>query len=391
MPEEPLEAAAYWVMRLESHQCGPADRAAFAAWRAERPEHAQAFAQVCRALGTVDRHLTDSRLIELGEEAYRSAVLPQRSLWRRTAAGLAAACVLAIGASIYWPEPSQTDPAPQQVADTRALPVNTYQTRFGERSTITLSDESIVTLNSDSLVTVHFTGSSRIRRLRLERGQAMFEVAKDGRPFEVLAGDRRVVALGTAFDVRLEAKTQGVRVTLIEGLVDVDVQHARGRDASAGNSTALEQMSPTRLEPGQQLIATPKERPVVIQADMERATGWRDGRMVFRRDPLPVVLEEVNRYSQRKIVAGRQKELESIRISGVFFAGSTRAFLQAVEAAYPVKAHTVAYDRVELVWTGEGTSFAESQAEDETHAGKASDGMREAELDASDAPEDRLN
>ena len=391
MPKEPLEAAAYWVMRLESHQCGPADRAAFEAWRAERPEHVRAFAQVNRALGTLDRHLTDSRLIELGEEAYRSSAVPHRSWRRGTAAGLAAACVLVIGAAIYWPNPLQPNTAPQQVADTHASAANTFQTRVGERSTITLSDESIITLNSDSLVSVHFTESSRIRRLRLERGQAMFEVAKDGRPFEVYAGDRRVVALGTAFDVRLEPDMQSVRVTLIEGLVDVDVLPAVGSDLSVPNSTSAELVSPTRLEPGQQLVAKPKARPVVIKADMERATGWRDGRMVFRSDPLPRALEEVNRYSERKIVAGGQKELDSIRISGVFFAGSTRAFLKAIEAGYPVKAHTVADDRIELLWIGEGASFADTPTQTETQVKKVGDGMREAELDASAFPKDRMN
>jgi transmembrane sensor len=45
------------------------------------------------------------------------------------------------------------------------------------------------------------------REVRLLKGQALFKVAKDpGRPFDVLAADERITALGTMFDVRLDSK-----------------------------------------------------------------------------------------------------------------------------------------------------------------------------------------
>lgn len=385
IPREPLEAAAYWVLRLESQRCGPADRAAFEAWRAESPEHAQAFAQTQRALGTLDRHLSDDRLMELGEEAYRSSGGGRRPWGRRAAVGLAAVWMLAVGAAVFWSTQLIPDQSRPHTADTRERGATAFETRVGERSTFTLSDESIVTLNTDSLVSVDFTERSDVRRLRLERGQAMFEVAKDGRPFEVYAADRRVIAVGTIFDVRLEPDQQSMSVTLVEGLVDVEEVTKGDSGPGERNEMAARAVPPTRLEPGEQLIAKSQQRPVVIDADLEQATGWRDGRLVFRGDSLPRAIAEINRYSERKLVVSDQEQLERIRVSGVFTAGGTRSFIEAIESIHPVRAHTLAYDRIELLWLGSGASLADSEAK------KVRAGMRKSEAGPSAVPEDRVN
>jgi len=78
-----------------------------------------------------------------------------------------------------------------------------YATRIGERSTIRLADGSVVTLDTASRVSLDLTTANR--EVHLLGGQANFEVAKDkARPFVVYAGDRRITAVGTAFDVRLD-------------------------------------------------------------------------------------------------------------------------------------------------------------------------------------------
>ncbi|WP_163071616.1 FecR domain-containing protein, partial [Acinetobacter baumannii] len=58
------------------------------------------------------------------------------------------------------------------------------------------------------------------RALRLLAGRARFEVAKDPRrPFAVTAGDRMVVATGTAFSIELFRAE--MRVVLYQGSVSV--------------------------------------------------------------------------------------------------------------------------------------------------------------------------
>ena len=210
------EAAAYWVMRLDSPGCAPSDRAAFEKWRATHPSHAWAYAKARRALAAVDQHLGSAELTGLGERVFRETGKTPRPLRRYAGIGCALACSLILGVMLYPPNADAPGIGPEP-----RFAASTFETAVGERSTVGLPDDSSVTLNTDTVVEVRFVENSDVRRLVLVRGQAHFEVAKDPRPFEVLAGGRRIVAMGTAFDVRIDPQL-GVRVTLLEGRVAVD-------------------------------------------------------------------------------------------------------------------------------------------------------------------------
>jgi transmembrane sensor len=185
-------------------------------------------------------------------------------------------------------------------------------------------------LNTQSRLEAHFSGARR--SLRLVQGQAWFEVSKESRPFVVEAGDRRIVAHGTAFDVRVDADDR-VQVTLIEGRVSVE-------------DGVSEQ---TFLEPGQTLVAAAHQAETVGSADIERVTSWREGRLVFRNDRLIDAVKEVNRYTTAKLVVSDDPELHDLRISGVFDAGRTATFLLALESGHAVSSRPVSSDRILLV------------------------------------------
>ncbi len=61
-------------------------------------------------------------------------------------------------------------------------------------------------------------------RSLLKSGEALFDVAKDrARPFVVIAGDRKVIAVGTSFEVRREEPAGSTfAVTLVEGRVAIE-------------------------------------------------------------------------------------------------------------------------------------------------------------------------
>src|ERR1700730_8306871 len=87
-------------------------------------------------------------------------------------------------------------------------------TAVGEQRTLTLEDGTRVYLNTNSRAIVHY--DKKLRQVNLEKGEALFEVAKrPDWPFVVTAGDRQVTALGTAFIVRRGGKD--FAVTLLEG------------------------------------------------------------------------------------------------------------------------------------------------------------------------------
>lgn len=341
------EAAAYWVMRLDAPNCTPADRAAFEKWRTAHESHAKAYALARQGLAVVDQHLGSSELAALGERVFEQT---RRSRWKGcgwAGAGLAA-CVL-IGVALHRDVALEPD-----VAVVPRVDLSTFETAVGERSTVVLPDDSIVTLNTDTRVEVRFIEGSDVRRVFLQRGQAHFDVEEDPRPFEVLAGGRRIEALGTTFDVRIDNEL-GVLVTLLEGRVAIDeggghaaveVLQSSGGETPSDAEPAL----PTVLQAGEQLIVRPNEPQQVIPVDVEQIAGWREGRLVFRDDPLREVVKEINRYSTRKLFVDDDERLEGIQIGGVFKAGSTESFVAAVEEFYPVEARRVAWNRIALGW-----------------------------------------
>ena len=75
-----------------------------------------------------------------------------------------------------------------------------FQTDVGESKDILLSDKSKITLNTNSFVQVRYTQHSRV--INLLRGEIHIDVAHDKtRPLSVIAGDKVIQAVGTAFNV----------------------------------------------------------------------------------------------------------------------------------------------------------------------------------------------
>src|SRR5690606_535680 len=93
-----------------------------------------------------------------------------------------------------------------------------YRTGVGEHRVVRLDDGSSVALDSRTRVMGRY--SDEARGLTLERGQARVDVAQNRRrPVSVKAGERMVLATGTAFNIDILGEE--VAVTLIEGSVIV--------------------------------------------------------------------------------------------------------------------------------------------------------------------------
>lgn len=316
----PLAEAAEWRVRLS--EAGVASTPAFEAWLAADPTHAAAWTQAQRAWSRLDAAAALPEVSWGREQRLRDA-----EALRRRAAGvsrrrfaIAASLGVTAGGFGGW-------------AWFAARP-EVYETTVGERRSVTLADGSVVLLDSASRVEVKYADDRR--DLWLRRGQARFEVAKDkSRPFRVEAGDRIVVATGTAFDVELLASQ--VQVTLLEGRVSVYSTLSDPAGGGAGGSGR-------ELSPGDRLIApanptasqAPYPRVEVVRVATADAGAWASGALVFDGEPLPAVLERMNRYSERRLVAA-DAGARSLRISGTFKAGDVDTFLDALTAYFPVK------------------------------------------------------
>lgn len=325
------EDAAAWSDALRQHPHDRALRAACERWRQQRPEHDSAYRRVDRAVAQAQHAGASKTLMAMHSQTLaRVSARNKRRSHRQAllAAGLAATVVVAVTATWFsggsWQQL-------QQLQDNalHALRGDTvYRTAPGERLAVTLQDGTLLTLNTDSRAVVRYRDGTR--GVNLLHGQALFEVAKDpAHPFVVIAGGRKVTALGTAFDVRVSEDR--FAVTLIEGRISVEPE------AAGGNARPAAVPVRTELSPGEQLIvAAAATAPVIQKADAHRTISWRDGQVIFQNDVLSDAVAEINRYGGRRIELADPR-LNDLRISGAFNTGNTAGFVATLTSYFDVR------------------------------------------------------
>jgi transmembrane sensor len=125
--------------------------------------------------------------------------------------------------------------------------------------------------------------------------------------------------LGTVFSV--ERESTDVVVTLVEGSVAV--------------TTRDEPNSHIQMYPRQELrIADNGQLSLREGIDPVQALAWREGKLIFDDEPLRAVAARMNKYGSTRIeVSGEAGEL---RVGGVFKAGDTMAFVDAMQSYFPL-------------------------------------------------------
>lgn len=201
-------------------------------------------------------------------------------------------------------------------------------TGVGERRVVSLKDGSRVTLNTRTRLIVRY--DSQARRVRIERGEALFDVKRDpGWPFVVTAGRHEVVAHGTAFEVRRNG-IKTVAITLVEGRLSVAPADA-GVRPPPGETTVL-------ASPGQRLTFKPHRVPRLDRPALEQVMAWQSGAVVFDHTRLAQAVREMNRYSAQRIVL-RGPRVARLEVSGLFQAGASMDFAVAVAGTYGLHVH----------------------------------------------------
>jgi len=330
----PGEAAAVWAARLDRGTLSLSDEAEFAEWVSD-PANDEALTRANEAMRVFDAdRFTDPNLKALRQAALKTVPAP-----RRYHVYLAASvALLMVGAAFVMARMQQFKPTgapivavapvatPPRVADAAVARPIEYSADVGSRRMVSLPDGSTITLNTNSQVAVNFTEGRRL--INLLRGQALFEVAHNPqRPFMVFAGDRRVTALGTVFEVRTDPSR--MQVVLVQGSVVVD------RGDRPGNTSRSKAEDPVRLTPGQAFIdAGGRQRVTAI--DVKRELLWRDGFVEFDDDSLGRAVREFNRYASQPIELSPDG-VADLRISGVFRTDDPKRFVDTIGELLPVE------------------------------------------------------
>ena len=240
-----------WVVRTGDPEF--TDWEGFTLWLEADPAHARAYDVLAAKIADVaEADLPAGREIAVNDNP------PPRRAWRLAGPALAAGLALVVG---LW---SMTGG-------------ETYVTAPGETRQIALDDGSTITLAGGSRLEIDGPDA---RTARLEAGQALFTIRHDEtRPFEVRAGDDRLLDIGTVFEVRHVDDSTSVAVAEGAVLFNPDSQ----RHTLHPGDRAVRRKGSSRLETDR--------IPVSLVGE------WREGRLTFRNAPLAEVVDDLSRAS----------------------------------------------------------------------------------------------
>jgi len=195
--------------------------------------------------------------------------------------------------------------------------IETVTTPYGARTSFNLPDGSEVWMNSGS--TLSFPKQyGDVRNVELT-GQAYFKVIKDGKPFIVKTRLGAIEVMGTSFDVKAY-NDETFQTTLVEGSVKV-----------SNNSNQL-----ATLKPGQQSIITPANEFSMKEVNTELSTSWREGKLIFVKEPFANVATALERWYNVKIELQGEK-LKKLGYTGTIEMETFGEVLELINATTPIK------------------------------------------------------
>ncbi|MEM7561452.1 MAG: FecR family protein [Pseudomonadota bacterium] len=299
-PEETLDQAADWLIRIDQRQPTLAEQEELKAWRAQHPDHEQAWQAAIRIKGLLGDASNDiGREVLAREHSVRRGVL--KSL---------------IGLAVLVPSVKLvSDKWPALTAD--------YQTAAGEVKTFELPDASHLELNTASRVSAEFAQSGR--QLRLIEGEVFISTTTlpgESRPFSVTTRAGVVRALGTRFSVR-DTGSGPVRVEVYQHSVEV---------------RPLQSSWSVRVAAGYQ-IAFDHQQSFDVAALNPSASAWRQGRIVSDNETLGEFIEELARY--RPGILRCDPAVAHLRLSGVYQLDDTDVVLNLIADTLPIRIRRV--------------------------------------------------
>lgn len=285
------EQAAAWFVRLVANDLSLRERREYLAWLKASGRHVEALLDIYRYHGygrkaKLNNRVSteaepDSKVIQFAPRGavtapYRQQPHQRSPLWRVAAvvAGLAFTVVIAyVAKTAYFDQRLVTGPS--------------------EWDQTLLADGSVLRVGPNTKIRWYFTDQQRT--LMLNRGEAVFEVAKDPlRPFIVTTSVGDVRAVGTEFGVSLVDASTAV-VTVAHGKVAVSKPN-QGRFLING------QVAIADLVANQQLTLSVDNVQLVKQVDADRELQWASGYYEFRGEKVQQAVAEFNRRNRLQVV-----------------------------------------------------------------------------------------
>jgi len=301
-----LTQAAEWYARLRDGKASRHDYASWQTWLDAAEEHRTAWRYVEEIGRGMDplRHIADPRRAANALNAANASLHARR----RVLASIAALVGGGMLGWLGWREARLPSSLLAWTAD--------HHTSTGEQRALTLADGSRLWLNTASAINLDF--NARERRITLLAGEIFIETAPDSaRPFLVETMHGRLRALGTRFNVRLNAAN--TRLDVYDGAVEI-------RTSSNGITRLVAAGQQSFFDTGH--ITSPKP------ADMARE-AWIQGTLVADNIALSDVVDELRRYRPGHL--GVADAVANLKVYGNFPIQDTDRALHMLASALPIQ------------------------------------------------------
>lgn len=320
------EAAEWVVLHDKGLSAEQQDR--FFQWLADDPRHGEAFADGKQSWG--DFNLLAQWRPEHSEEPNPDLLATIRPVrpWKRWTVLGGLAAVFALAAVVWITQPqASVEPLVSYNLQYSALDYGFHE----------LEDGSEIDLNEGTELVVAYSSEERL--VKLVSGEAHFIVRKDeARPFIVEAGGTTVLAVGTAFNVRLA--DDSVEVLVTEGRVRMEDFNTSGYQE---NNSALLKSHSRDLLSGQRSILSFKEKEPQVEVstietdEIRQLLKWKPDLLDFSSTPLSEAILEFNARNEVQIVIA-DSELAHQPIVASFRSNNINGFVRLLKLTMGIEA-----------------------------------------------------
>lgn len=295
--ERSAEEAAYWHAKQMSGEMTTDERAAFAQWLEGSEANRFAFEHIEDALTLADTAAQTVLSEKFEDELHLEA--QKTTAWKAPAlAASMAFAVLTLSATLFFNYSSR--PQPQ-----------IYATAVGEIRSVSLNDGSTINMNTATTLAVEYSRSERI--ISFEEGEAIFNVERnEAKPFIVELPVVEIIVTGTTFNVL--ASKNDTEIFVVAGTVQVKPISSHMRTLHKGDSISIDNNGSAGS---------------IAPFDPLDVLAWTTGKLRFTETPLHEVVDELNRYFDKKILL-RDASLSMLPVTGEFDATNQSAAINAI-------------------------------------------------------------
>jgi transmembrane sensor len=293
-----IQQAAEWHQLISGGELDPASRLEFRNWLQASPAHVHEFARICALEVVLHGSLKKDVPRVLPEnvinfDAYACVTrrppqpqMPTVTLRLNTKKiAVAASVLLALIVTLFA---------------TLVSSDKVIVTQLGRWDKQLLEDGTVVYAGPRTKLRFHFNGD--VRAVRLVRGEALFEVAKEpGRPFIVATDAGTVQAVGTEFATADRGDT--VVVTVADGKVVVTATAIRDGIQSV-----------TPVVAGQQVVLSPTGASTPVSVDADRELKWIRNWYEYDGERVGDIVAQLNLRNDVQVVVD-DPQVERLRLN----------------------------------------------------------------------------